>query len=215
MMATLNQKEVAISNWKNLVSGISAAQVALGVASSAVGIAASIVTFGAATPVLLGLAIWGVSAGVASQAAKAGLQNARASDEDKEEGYFAKAFKGLMKKDARNKGAAISGTKGTAKALSLFGEGEAANMVGTVAGPAGAILGTALSSKTIIDMRKIDPKEVYQKLDFAELQKDLVLLAVELKKNYMLSAGRFNEMLYILLEHKIRTTNEILNKYKG
>jgi hypothetical protein len=272
MLTLLNRRELAVSNWKEVVQGINIAQAVLNAACLGIGIASTIVTFGAAAPVLLALTVGTGAAGFISAGAKSGLENARDKDEMRSEmsgagfddamewgnmsndpspgilGSMKQRFGNWLGKGNANEGAAgdkadegpgstpgfhgrfkkamgkqvakqVAKRVGKTMAPSRATEGASNGALGSIGAAVGSIggggVGLATVVKTQIDLNATDPKEVYKGLKFAQLQKELVLLAVELVKNYNQSNGQFNEVLYNLLTHKIKTTNDRLSKYKG
>jgi hypothetical protein len=285
MLTLLNRRELAVSNWKEVVQGINIAQAVLNAACLGIGIASTIVTFGASAPVLLALTVGTGAAGFMSAGAKSGLENARDKDEMRSEvseagfedamewgkmpndpspgilgsmkerfgkwlgkgnakegaagekadegpgstpGFRGRFKKAMGKQVAKQVGKGVGKTMAseasttmgiTGTASSSATEGASNGALGSIGAAAGSLggggLGLAMAVKTQIDLNATDPKEVYKGLKFAQLQKELVLLSVELVKNYQQSNGQFNDVLYNLLTHKIKTTNDQLNKYKG
>jgi hypothetical protein len=206
MIALLNEKEFSIARWKDIVNGLSALQIIGGATALTLGFAAFVATFPISGPAaIVGATVASAvagAAGISSGVAKSGLGQAR------EENVNSKKVAAGVE---TAKTATVIGTKKLAGKAAMEAVGGTAEMMG----PLGGIAAMGMGAKTVKDMRKIDPKEVYNELNFKEIGAALFKDAIKIGHYYADNKEHLNKTLFELVTQRMLDTKNKIDSYNS
>jgi hypothetical protein len=213
----LNEKEFNIGKWKRYVQAASTLQLLGGVAGVTLGLGAFVAFFPLTGPAaIVGAALAGAAAGISGPAAAVGATVAGVTATAAGAGANV-ATAGLKQQqeqaeESKTKAAGKEAGKvtlGVAKSLATGG-GVTTGMTGGLSGLSNIKSG----AKSLNDMRKVNPQDVYDELQFDKIATSLYSDALIIGEFYHNNSESLSQGLFLAITNKMLKTKEKIESYR-